>query len=74
GKASDAGSGVASVQVGITPSGGTITWYPAKGTTSWSYKWPLPANNGSYTIQARATDKAGNTGDSSDQVNVTISQ
>jgi len=72
GKASDSGSGVKNVQVGITPSGGTAIWYTASGTTVWSYKWPLPAN-GSYTIQARASDRADNS-ELSSQVNVTVSQ
>jgi tripartite motif-containing protein 71 len=72
GKAADAGSKVASVQVGITPSGGTTTWYTATGKAFWLYKWSLPAN-GTYTIQAMATDKAGNIAYSSNQVNVTVS-
>ena len=71
GTALDAGSpGLASMQIGITPSGGTPTWYSATGTTSWSYKWTLPVN-GSYTIQAMATDNAGNTA-TSGAVNVTV--
>jgi hypothetical protein len=72
GRVSDAGSGVASVQVGITPSWGTTTWYPASGTTSWSYKWPVPAIDGSYTIQAMTTDEAGNIGYSSEPYTVII--
>ncbi len=54
------GSGVSEVDVGITPSGGTTTWHPATGTTSWSFPWPLPVVNGSYNIKSRATDRAGN--------------
>ena len=59
GTASDAVSGVQKVEVGITPNGGTTTWYTATGTTTWSYNWTLPAD-GSYTIQSRATDNANN--------------
>ncbi len=56
GTAADTGPGVQTVEVGITPNGGTTTWYPATGTTSWNYPWTLPAD-GSYKIQTRATDK-----------------
>ena len=73
GTASDAGSGVKNVQVGITPSGGITTWHKATGTTSWLYKWPLP-NNGNYTIQSKATDKAGNVETPTDSVSVTVSK
>ena len=60
GAATDAGSGLQKVEVGITPSVGPTKWYLAAGTTSWSFGWPLPLTNGSYKIQSRATDKAGN--------------
>ena len=56
GTADDTGSpGLQQVEVGITPNGGTTTWYPATGTASWSYPWILPTD-GIYTIQSRATD------------------
>jgi Regulator of chromosome condensation (RCC1) repeat len=58
GTATDAGSGVQKVEVGITQSGGTTTWYTATGTTSWSYDLALPAD-GSYTIQSRADGQCG---------------
>jgi DNA-binding beta-propeller fold protein YncE len=72
GKASDAGSGVANAQVGITPSGGTTTWYMATGKAFWLYKW-IP-RSGTYTIQAMATDEAGNIGYSSEPHTVIIAK
>ncbi|MFC1843314.1 Ig-like domain-containing protein [Thermodesulfobacteriota bacterium] len=54
GTASDA-TAVSTVEVSIN--GGA--WQTATGTTSWTYSWTLPAD-GSYTIQSRATDSAGN--------------
>ncbi|MGC2422757.1 MAG: FG-GAP-like repeat-containing protein [Nitrospirota bacterium] len=71
GTASDATSGVKNVQVGIAPSGGTTTWHMATGTTSWSYKWTLP-KDGSYTIETKATDKAGNAESPTTSVNVKV--
>jgi uncharacterized repeat protein (TIGR01451 family) len=71
GSASDnsGGSGVAKVEVSIKDSsnhywngsafGTTETWKLASGTTSWTYSFVRPAD-GSYTIQSRATDNAGN--------------
>jgi hypothetical protein len=60
GTASDSGSGLAKVECGITVGTSTATtWYLATGTSSWSYKWTLPAD-GPYTLKARGTDKAGN--------------
>ena len=64
GTASDevSGSGLAGVEVGIEPQGGEIDWRPATelaGDGSWRYRWNLPAD-GSYTLYARATDRAGN--------------
>jgi len=55
-----AGSGIQ--QVDVSTDGGT-TWLPASGTASWTFAWTLPAD-GTYTLQARATDHAGNQGSS----------
>lgn len=59
GTASDAGSGIALVEVS-TDNGGTwqSTTYTSPADT-WSYSWNLPVN-GTYQILARATDRAGN--------------
>lgn len=57
GTASDADGTVAGVEV--TTDGG-VTWHVAKGTTSWTYFWILPAQ-GTYTVQSRAFDDSGNT-------------
>lgn len=59
GAAADEGGTVVKVEIGITPSDGTTTWYPSTGTTNWSYIWALPTD-GIYTLQSRATDDAGN--------------
>ena len=56
GTASDAGSGVA--QVELSTDGGT-TWGMAVGTTEWSYTWVV-MDSGLYTVTSRATDVAGN--------------
>ncbi|MCC7372260.1 MAG: Ig-like domain-containing protein [Chloroflexi bacterium] len=56
GTASDTGSGVQKVEVSTD---GGATWNNATGTTSWTYSWVWAAN-GSYTVQSRATDNAGN--------------
>ncbi|MSM38917.1 MAG: hypothetical protein GJT30_04750 [Geobacter sp.] len=55
-----AGSGIQ--QVDVSTDGGT-TWLPASGTTTWTFSWTLPAD-GMYSLQARATDYAGNQGSS----------
>jgi predicted CXXCH cytochrome family protein len=65
------GSGVQKVEVGITPSGGSTTWYLATGTTSWTYTWVLPIK-GTFTIKSRATDNVSNVGTPSASNNVTI--
>lgn len=56
GNASDTGSNVTKVE--ISTDGGS-TWNLATGVTSWSYAWAIPSD-GTYTIQSRATDDAGN--------------
>lgn len=68
GTASDALSGVASVEVSTD---GGSTWNPAVGTTSWSYSWTLPGD-GNYTLYARAVDTVGNTGPLSPPVTVAV--
>jgi len=69
----DGGSGVAKVEVGITPEGGLTTWYTASGTTSWSYSWDTTkVSNGSYAIQSRATDNAGNVESPSTGITVVV--
>ncbi len=71
GTASDAGTGVASVQISLRRTSdntwwngsafvaGSQIWVPATGTTGWSYAF-TPAASTSYSLQARATDGAGN--------------
>ncbi len=71
GSASDAASGVASVQISLRRTSdntwwngsafvaGSQIWVPATGTTGWSYAF-TPAASTSYSLQARATDGAGN--------------
>ena len=68
GTASDALSGVASVEVSTD---GGNTWNPAVGTTSWSYSWTLP-DDGNYTLYARAVDAVGNAGQWSAPITVTV--
>ncbi|MDF1555163.1 MAG: right-handed parallel beta-helix repeat-containing protein, partial [Deferrisomatales bacterium] len=62
GTASDgAGSGVASVEVGVDTGAGP-TWRPVTAFGSdgrWTYRWTLPAD-GSVTLTSRATDRVGN--------------
>ncbi len=74
------GSGVASTQVEIQATsgvnntkywnGGNSTWQStavfnaASGTGSWTYAFALPADGG-YTVTAKSTDNAGNTGTTS---------
>ena len=65
------GSGLSKVEIGITPNGGTTTWYQAIGTASWSYSWQLPADGG-YYIKSRATDKAGLVESSSSSIYVAV--
>ena len=75
GVASDAGSGVARVDIRIydtntyeywngTAWGPAATWVQADGTTAWSYPFPvgLPrlTDGHSYVVESRATDVAGN--------------
>jgi hypothetical protein len=72
GSANDAGSGVSLVQVAIqkisagqywtgSAWGGSITWLGATGTLSWSYNATgIGMTAGTYTVQSRATDAAGN--------------
>ncbi|MDP4251952.1 MAG: Ig-like domain-containing protein, partial [Bacteroidota bacterium] len=38
---------------------GGATWFPASGTSSWTYTW-TPPGNGVYTIKARGIDDSGN--------------
>lgn len=73
GTASDesGGSGVGKVEVGITPNGGSTTWYQAVGTASWSYSWATSAS-GNYTVQSRATDNAGNVETPGTGVSITV--
>ena len=63
GKATDltsglAGSGVASVEVYL---GGDSIWTMAAGTQAWSFATYIPGAMTEVTVQARATDNAGNT-------------
>ena len=55
GTASDAGSGVDKVEVSC----GDGPWTKVSGGATWNFSWSLPAS-GTFTISARATDKAGN--------------
>lgn len=55
GTASDATSSVSSVAISIN--GGA--WITVSGTSSWSYAF-TPSADGTYTVQSRATDAAGN--------------
>ena len=57
GTASDAGSGIVSVQVKVDSG----SYVAATGTTSWSYSSFTGISDGSHTITALATDNAGNT-------------
>ncbi len=57
GGASDALSGVASVELQVD--GGA--WQVASGTTGWTYVWSVPSGEGaSHTVVSRAWDVAGN--------------
>jgi hypothetical protein len=68
GTAHDYYSGVSGVEVS-TDNG--ATWQPATGTANWTYEWNIPAD-GSYTIQARSTDVAGNVQTIITPVSVTV--
>ncbi len=57
GTAADTGGGVVA-GVEVSTDGG-VTWEPAQGTSSWSYKW-VPGSGGSTTILSRAVDDSGN--------------
>lgn len=55
GTATDAGSGVTLVEISINSG----PWTAVMGTGPWSYNWSIPSA-GTYTVQSRATDAAGN--------------
>lgn len=57
GTATDSGGGIVS-RVEVSTDNGAI-WQTAQGNTSWSFAW-IPADTGSVTIRARATDNSGN--------------
>ena len=62
GTATDTGSGVMTVEVGIQKAGENLQWYPAttvSGSGLWDYLWSSPSS-GEYTIKARAIDHDGN--------------
>lgn len=63
-------TGASKVEVGITASGATV-WYPATGTTSWSYSWS-PASDGTYTVTSKATDASGSVEVPGPGVSVTV--
>jgi len=56
----------------VTTDGGN-TWNVAAGTTNWNYPWTPPAN-GTYTIEWRATDDAGNVETEGQGIAVTIAR
>ena len=62
------GSGVGLVEVS-TDNG--ASWQTATGTYAWTYQWPLTVD-GTFTIQTRATDQAGNRETPSAGVSVTV--
>lgn len=68
GTASDYYSGLADVQVSTDD--GT-TWHAAQGLGSWTYQWAVPAD-GSYALLVRAHDRAGNVGEATTPVSVTV--
>ncbi len=55
GTASDIGSSVSKVEISINSG----PWTEATGTSNWTYQW-TNITPGTYTIQSRATDTAGN--------------
>ena len=66
------GVGVSRVQVSIT-SGGSASWRDVTaGTTSWRYDWALPATEGIYHVQSRATDGSGNVETPGPGINIKI--
>ncbi|MHB8766272.1 MAG: right-handed parallel beta-helix repeat-containing protein, partial [Deferrisomatales bacterium] len=74
GTATDAGSGVQTVEVGIRQGSGDRVWRPATSVGAdgdWTYRWPTPAG-GDYSIQARATDRAGNVRVAPEEALVTV--
>jgi methionine-rich copper-binding protein CopC len=60
------------VGVEVSTDGGR-TWYPAQGTTSWSYTW-TPGATGPVTIESRAVDDTVNLGPPSAGVTATVTQ
>jgi hypothetical protein len=64
GSASDLTAGVGKVEVNVNNGG----WQLASGDEAWSY--PLAVTEGAYTVQARATDAAGNVGAPSPAITV----
>jgi Bacterial Ig domain len=57
GTAVDRGGGrVGGVEVSVD---GGVTWHPAAGRESWSYRW-TPAVSGRVTVRSRAVDDSGN--------------
>ena len=73
GTASDAGSGVSYVEVGIG-SGNATTWYPVTSLTetgAWSFRWSLPVD-GTFTVRSRARDLAGNMETPGSGITVTV--
>jgi len=77
GTASDARSGVQKVEVQVSFDSGTYywdgshwvttaeSWVEATGTTSWSFAVPTLTNARGYMVNAKATDNAGNSDNSS---------
>ena len=59
GTAADSGGGVVG-GVEVSTDGGS-SWHPANGRESWNYTWQ-PDLLGTVTLEARATDDSGNTG------------
>jgi hypothetical protein len=57
GTATDAGGGVVGgMEVSVD---GGVTWHPATGRGTWTYKWKTPSS-GTVTIRSRAVDDSGN--------------
>ncbi len=62
GTATDTGSGVRRIEIGLLEDGGQTMWVPASSLTGngrWTYRWSSPAD-GHYSIFARAFDANGN--------------
>ncbi len=69
GVAADTWSGIGLVQVRFN--GGS--WIDATGTTAWTYNWAYPAaGDGSYFIESRAQDGAGNWETSIENITVNV--